>query len=471
MPVNSFENYELTWKPQKNQLKTPYYRSLADLLQADIQSGALPGGTKLPPQRELADYLDIHFTTVTRAYEECKRRNLIYGITGSGTYVNPQAVTPITNSMDNLKQNQQLIGSGSAIEMGFVSSFEETNSMVLEQLAPILEHPNHNLDLSLSNPTGAERQKESGLKWMSQFGIQAPSSQTAIVSGSLNALTICLLALFQPGARIAVDYYIYNNLIELTKLLNIHLIPIKTDGEGMIPEALEQACQQHSISGIYLMPSCSNPTTVYMPIARKIALAGVIRKQELLLLEDDQFSFATAGYLSDYIAPMRELLPEQTIYICNVTSSICSGLRVAFLVFPYKHLDAIYGAICNVNVKTSPLDTEIVCSLIESGEAKKISNAKVALAKKANNIFDHIFPNNPKGHPYSFFRWLEIPSGFRDRPVGWELLAQGVHVYHSRRFLCGKEEDTSYLRIALSSAGSMSSLQEGLTRIQNYFTS
>ena len=212
MPVNSFENYELTWKPQKNQLKSPYYRSLADLLQADIQSGVLPGGTKLPPQRELADYLDIHFTTVTRAYEECKRRNLIYGITGSGTYVNPQAVTPITNSMDNLKQNQQLTGAGPAIEMGFVSSFEETNSIVLSQLAPILEHLNPHLDLSLSDPTGTERQKESGLKWMSQFGIKAPSSQTAIVSGSMNALTICLLALFQPGDRIAVDYYIYPKL-------------------------------------------------------------------------------------------------------------------------------------------------------------------------------------------------------------------------------------------------------------------
>ncbi len=471
MPVNSFENYELTWKPKKNQLKTPYYRSLADLLQSDIQSGVLPGGTKLPPQRELADYLDIHFTTITRAYEECKRRNLIYGVAGSGTYVNPQAVMPITNSLDNLKKNQGMVTAETAIEMGFVSSFEETNSMVLDQMSSIWGQIEKKVDLSLRNPTGTEQQKESALKWMSQFGIHAPASQTAVVSGSMNGLTLCLLALFQPGARIAVEYYIYNNFIELTKLFNIHLIPIKTDEDGMIPEALEQACQQHSISGIYLMPSCSNPTTIHMPFARKIALAEVISKQALLLLEDDQYAFTAAGYRPDYIAPMRELLPEQTIYICNTTSSICSGLRVAFLVFPYRHLDAIYGAICNVNIKTSPIDTEIVCQLIESGYAKKISQTKVTFAQKANALFDDIFPDNAKRHPYSFFRWLEIPSRFCGRPVGWELLAQGVHVYHSRRFLCGKKEEPGYLRVALSSAGSMNNLKEGLTRIHDYFAS
>lgn len=60
MPVNSFDDYVLTWKPDKQKLKTPIYRSLAQLMENDIQNGDLLANTKLPPQRELADYLDLN---------------------------------------------------------------------------------------------------------------------------------------------------------------------------------------------------------------------------------------------------------------------------------------------------------------------------------------------------------------------------------------------------------------------------
>lgn len=56
MPVNSFDNYYMSWRPQFDKSKKPYYLSLAVQLEEDIQSGLLLPGTKLPPQRELADF-------------------------------------------------------------------------------------------------------------------------------------------------------------------------------------------------------------------------------------------------------------------------------------------------------------------------------------------------------------------------------------------------------------------------------
>ena len=68
MPFNSFLNYPMSWKPDRSRLTRPIYRSLAEQMEKDIAAGFLPPGTRLPPQRELADFLDINFTTVTRAY-------------------------------------------------------------------------------------------------------------------------------------------------------------------------------------------------------------------------------------------------------------------------------------------------------------------------------------------------------------------------------------------------------------------
>jgi hypothetical protein len=41
MPINSYENYALSWRPVKERLTRPYYQSLVQQLEADILSGAL----------------------------------------------------------------------------------------------------------------------------------------------------------------------------------------------------------------------------------------------------------------------------------------------------------------------------------------------------------------------------------------------------------------------------------------------
>ena len=51
MPVNSFDNYHMSWKPRRDRLTAPIYLSLAAMLEEDILSGLIPRGTRLPPQR------------------------------------------------------------------------------------------------------------------------------------------------------------------------------------------------------------------------------------------------------------------------------------------------------------------------------------------------------------------------------------------------------------------------------------
>ena len=49
MPVNSFEDYPMSWKPTLNHAVKPLYLSLARQLEQDIKKGNLLPGTKLPP--------------------------------------------------------------------------------------------------------------------------------------------------------------------------------------------------------------------------------------------------------------------------------------------------------------------------------------------------------------------------------------------------------------------------------------
>ena len=96
MPVNSFENYPMSWKPELEKEKGHLCTLLAEQLERDIADRVLMPGTKLPPQRELADYLDINLSTVARAFKICSQKGLLSSSVGRGTYVAYDVATRIS---------------------------------------------------------------------------------------------------------------------------------------------------------------------------------------------------------------------------------------------------------------------------------------------------------------------------------------------------------------------------------------
>src|ERR671922_1882312 len=65
----------------------PLYGHLVTLLETAISRGDLPSGSRVPPERELAQRLRISRTTVVSAYRELESRGLLRGYVGRGTFV------------------------------------------------------------------------------------------------------------------------------------------------------------------------------------------------------------------------------------------------------------------------------------------------------------------------------------------------------------------------------------------------
>lgn len=461
MPFNSFLNYPMSWKPERSRLKRPIYLSLAEQLEKDIAAGFLPPDTKLPPQRELADFLDINFTTVTRAYRICELKGLIYAVTGSGTFVAPNAAKSVTISSDDL--------TGSSIDLGFTGSFEQCNAMITDAAFSVMKKRQFAELLNYEYPTGMPHHKAAAVNWLGSMGVKTDTEHLAIASGTLNAITLTLLTLFEPGNRIAVDTYTFVNFIELAKMHHLQLVPITGDDEGMLPDELESQHRLKSINSVFLSPSCCNPTTVMMSERRKAALAEVIGRCGMILIEDDIHAFLSAGIIKDYAGPVSRFLPEQSVYISGTSKPLCSGLRVAYLVFGDRFREQIHSALFNVNVKTSSLDAEIITELMLSGKAGEIMNRKRALAGEMNELFYEFFPaRRGIGHPLSFYRWLPIRDTRRGSEVEKELLDAGIRVYHSDRFLSGSRKDECFLRISLATVQEKERLRDGLSILSEH---
>lgn len=65
----------------------PKYRQVSDDLRAQIVSGALPVGDRIPSKAELQKTHDVALNTVDRALEELRREGLIRSEQGAGTFV------------------------------------------------------------------------------------------------------------------------------------------------------------------------------------------------------------------------------------------------------------------------------------------------------------------------------------------------------------------------------------------------
>lgn len=461
MPTNSFDNFYLSWTPDKSKLKRPYYLTLANALEADIVSGRLSAGTKLPPQRELADYLDLNFTTVTCAYNLCRERKLIYGVTGKGTFVSP---------LPGKSNTPQTIHSPKLIELGLLKGFDQIKAPIIEASKNVLKKGYIEELYSYTEAAGHIHQRAAGAHWMKQMDVHTDSEHTAIFSGAQNIISAAMLSLFKIGDKIAVDEFTYSNLIGTAHLSHIRLLPIKGDNDGMIADELDLRCRKEGINGIFLMPNCANPTTCTIPEKRKDELAEVIAKYRLILLEDDNTGIpqvGEGGYHS-----MFSRLPEQTIYICNSTMALCNGLRVAFAAFPENFRVPLLNALFYLNIKTSSLDAEIMTELILSGKAAKILDQKAELARERNEIFDRFFPEAVKtGNPAAFFRWLPIPKlAIDEMEIERQLLQMGVSVYCSYRFTVTRSP-SSFMRLAISSPHDVEQLAEGCGIIRDFIKS
>lgn len=454
MPINSFDDYPMSWTPDKGELTFPIYRSLADLMERDIKSGKLAANIKLPPQRELADYLDLNLSTVTKAYKLCEMRGLIHAITGKGTFVAPYA-NVLTSTVEKITVPR--------IELAIIHPFYESNAAIRDLTVEILKKPFSEQLFEYSHPLGDRGQIATAARWLKRFGLEADEHNTMIAAGAQNALATILSSLFEAGDRIAVDTYTYPNFISLANLLYLQLVPVESDEQGMCPERLETICELQKIKGIYMMPAGSNPTNLAFSDSRKKEIAAVIKKKNLIAVEDDNY----AALLEPVYSPVALEAPEHCIYVSGLSKPICPGLRIAYLYLPKRYINPMEQGMFSQNLKISSLNMEIAAEIIRSGLAGKIIQKKRAAAMERNRIYASYFPGG-RLCMESYYQWLELPKNCTGRLCEAQLSYQGVSVFGAERFSVGNQVKANAVRIATCSAENDEQLCKGLKILQDF---
>ena len=310
------------------------YEQLYRAVKADILSGRLPGGTKLPSKRALAAHLEVSVITVKTPYEQLMAEGYLTGVEKKGYFVSavqppliaappPPAAAPqpeerrwfldlVTNSID-------------AEDFPFTVWARLMRQTILEQGTGLL-HP--------TPPQGAWALRRAIADHLRQFRGMAVGAEQIIVGAGTEVLYSLLVQLLGREATYGVEDPGYGKIARIYRACGASVAAVPLDGDGLSVQELRRS----GADVVHISPSHHYPTGRVMPITRRQELLRWAQeKPERIILEDDYDSeFRFVGRPIPTLFSVDD--SGQVVYLNTFSKTIAPSIRISFMVLPRRLL-------------------------------------------------------------------------------------------------------------------------------------
>ena len=441
----------MSWVPKLGDREGPLYLSIAQAIARDIANGALMPGDRLPPQRKLAALLDVDFTTVARGYVEAGKRGLIESTVGRGSFVRNNA--PLRDESD---PRRQLLADFSMNmppepdDPALIARMQDGFASVARDLLPLLRYQGFG---------GAAIDKDAASAWLGRRALVPAQERIFVTPGAHPALVGIFSLLAKAGDTLLCETITYPGVRSIAVQLGLYLTGIEMDGDGIVPEALEDAIKRHKPKALYLNPTLQNPTTVTIPEKRRTQICAVARRHKLPIVEDDAYGFIpTHGP-----APLAAIAPDMCWHIAGLAKCIGAGLRLAYVVAPDARAGWSFNAAMRaLTVMASPVTVAVATRWIEDGTAdmilRFIRSEAAARERLAAQFFE---PGTYISDPLSFNIWLPLANNWTRSAFVGHVRSTSIGVVASDAFTVGGTPSEA-VRIGLGGPISREKLRTGL---------
>lgn len=405
--------------------RLPAYLMIADLMADAINNGQLQTRDRLPPLRDLALTLGLNYATVTRGYNEAKKRGLIDSRPGMGSFIRGKVPT------------MQLSG-GSSYEMTMNSPIEpegyNIEVMLRQGALKLMSERDMFPLLRYQDFGGGIEDKDAAMRWLGKRLPDVVSDQVLVCPGIHSVLVGLLTLLGRKGGVICVPTLVYPGLKAIAAQLNIILQALECDNDGPLPRSFEQQCHSDQVSALYLNPTINNPTTLTIPLKRREMLADIAARYNVAIIEDDAY----AALPQQHIPTMAELLPELTWYVTGLSKCFGAGLRIAYVQCPSKRsTQLLAGALRALTVMSSPITNALATQWINDDTADRMLIAiRQEVAIRHQLACEQLHKFSFHADPDGFHLWLRLPAHFNwnASDIAVKLREQSVSAVSSAAF-------------------------------------
>lgn len=424
---------------------------IVDALAADIASGRLLRGQRLPTHRALAQALKLDLTTVTRAYGEARRRGLIDARVGQGTFISETTARAMPSAPFAAKIDLSMNIPPQPVEANL-------DVRIAQGLAAIQDEYGFSALLNYQRAGGDETDTATAAKWLRKRIPQAAPERVVIFPGNQSVIFNTLLALTSRGDVVLTETLTYPGAKAAAEKLGVRLIGVPMDGEGVLADELAKACKSYKPKAVYLTPTQHNPTAATLGQARREAVADIIRKYGVALIEDDAYGALEAG-----IAPIATLAPERSYLAVGLAKCIAPALRVSYLVAPDEGAAQIMrNTLQATALMPPPLMVALATRWIQSGVADQIIQAIRHEARGRQAMAGKILKGLAyQSQPNAHHLWLPMPPQWRRTDFVSYSVRQGLAVVGDEAFAVGGGAPAG-VRVSLGAARNRAELAQAL---------
>ncbi len=207
-------------------------------------------------------------------------------------------------------------------------------------------------------------------------GFKTNPEDLLITTGSQQGLYLLGRALIDPGDVVITENPSYLAALGAFKICGADIRGVKIDEHGMKTELLEETIKKILAEGkkikfIYVIPVAQNPAGTTMTLERKKHLIEIASKYDLLIVEDDPYSYFIYEEGVD-VTPIKALDREdRVVYMSTISKILAPGLRIGWIASP-KQLSRRFELIKQyLDLHSPTLNQYILAEILKSSMIKE----------------------------------------------------------------------------------------------------
>jgi DNA-binding transcriptional MocR family regulator len=236
-----------------------------------------------------------------------------------------------------------------------------------------------------------------------------------LANGSQHALDLLGKALLDQGDAVLVENPTYLGALQAFRPYHPKLVPVATDDEGMVPEALAEAIQREHPKFVYVMPTFQNPRGTSMGLARRQQIVAVCKQAGVYLVEDDPYG--ELRYAGERLPNLRYWWDE-VIYLGTSSKILAPGLRLGWIVAPPSIMNAFKLGVQATSLNISPMTQRFAALMMQRPSFNEhLARLRTFYAERMFTMLECL-KEFPEGTTYSkpdggLFVWATLPGGIR----------------------------------------------------------
>ena len=448
----------------------------------------------LPSIRQLSTELGVSVNTVVLAYEALKQDGFVEGRKGAGFYVNAAALTDPGHALELYPSGIEAPPDRIDYRRFFKDSTFDHERVAKPadcltryrypfvcgcldpSLFPIawwrecvrdsvneVEVGNWAGDYSdIDDPLLIEQLIQRSL---AKRGIVASPDEVLVTVGGQQALYISIRLLLSQGETLGVEDPGYPDAANIARIQGIDVKRLPVDRKG-----LELSEEVSRCKCLFVTPSHQFPTTVTMPLERKLELLALTKKNGQFVIEDDY-----EADISFNRTPPKALKSLDTwgnvVYTGSLSKSLLPGLRIGYLVADREFVREA-RALRHYMLRHPPVNNQrSVALFLQRGYfdryVAKLTSVYEERCDVMHESLEHHFPGASVKPEYGgAIIWLRLPEEADAGVLRERVEPEGVFFETGGFTFSDERNNRNHIRLGYSVIG-QSLIADGIDRIAN----